>query len=214
LGGKPDWITSQQSALQFKDLAWKENRSPWSTLIGAGYRDLAVASGKPTATEAYCFCDQQGGNNVATFGSLICPAKRFARSRSSSSVCWFGFGISVQITRPERPAQLARVSMKTNSEHLLDLIDYDHELVSDQCLDGFSAITSGSRRGAIAGRSKTRVKVQSQPHLSPPIPRPERILMALAFWPSRSTLWADALELLPANCDSTPGLSRLADKNP
>jgi hypothetical protein len=24
---KPDWITSQQSALQFKDLAWKENRS-------------------------------------------------------------------------------------------------------------------------------------------------------------------------------------------
>jgi hypothetical protein len=142
LVGKPDRITSQQSALQFKDLAWKENRSrspltritstlfsvttalfgvspsspmvlpgnscrasrnhpanlrvpdsndvllqnsfrspplllnmdrqlrpmeanrsPWSTLIGAGYRDLAGASGKPSATEAYCFCDQQGGNN-------------------------------------------------------------------------------------------------------------------------------------------------------
>jgi len=27
LVGKPDWITSRQSALQFKDLAWKENRS-------------------------------------------------------------------------------------------------------------------------------------------------------------------------------------------
>jgi hypothetical protein len=25
-------------------------------------------------------------------------------------------------------------------------------------------------------------------HLSPPIRRPERILMALAFWPNRSTL--------------------------
>jgi hypothetical protein len=33
------------------------------TLIGAGYRRLPVASGKPSATEAYCFCDQQGRNN-------------------------------------------------------------------------------------------------------------------------------------------------------
>jgi hypothetical protein len=31
--------------------------------IVAGYRDLAVASSNPSATEAYCFCDQQGGNN-------------------------------------------------------------------------------------------------------------------------------------------------------
>jgi hypothetical protein len=41
----------------------EQNRSPWSTLIGAGYRHLAVASGKPSASEAYCFCDQQDGNN-------------------------------------------------------------------------------------------------------------------------------------------------------
>src|SRR6266403_167031 len=64
-----DWITSQLSALQFKDPTWKENR--WRSPL------IPITS---------------------TFGPLICPAKRFARSRSSLSLCGFGFGISVAQT--------------------------------------------------------------------------------------------------------------------
>jgi hypothetical protein len=120
----------------------------WSRLS-----DLAVASDSRPLPKRIVSAISKAETMVATFGSLICPAKRFARSRSSSSVCWFEFGISVQITR--------RIHLCRNTEYLRKSSVH---LFVWCVVFGHFPINRSARRWVTFSPNRSQRGIQSQPH--------------------------------------------------